>query len=176
MNQITDTELIRDIQMGRISSYEILVKRYQRRLLSFAYRILHNESDAQEVVQDTFLKIYHKIDSINVSQNFSAFIFAVTKNTAISKLRSRKPSVSLHEYEEPISEDEAIYAGIRKSETSNIIHNAINSLSEKYRQILKLYYFDDLSYEEISRKNRIPLNTVRTLLRRARMELKNLLP
>lgn len=174
MNSRTDEELIREIQGGSIVSYEEMVKRYQQRLFRFAMKFVFNESDAEEIVQDTFMAVYVHIDRIDYKQKFYSYIFAIAKNFAISCLRSKKQSISLENIEIAI-EDEMMYEHLSQKDQHDDIAKVLSSLDEKYRSILTMYYFEDLSYEEMSQKTHIPLNTVRTRLRRAKDEVKKLL-
>jgi RNA polymerase sigma-70 factor, ECF subfamily len=175
MNQKSDEELISDIKDGDIESFEFLVKRYQQRLFIFAYRILDNKEDAEEIVQDSLFSVYKHIDSVDVNRKFSSFVFSITKNTAISHIRTRRRTVPLEEIVSA-EEDESIFTNLTRKDTKKVVTHAVNNIDKKYRNIVKLYYFADLSYEEISRKCNIPLNTVRTRLRRAKSLLKEKLP
>lgn len=170
MDERTDEELVKDIQEGSISAFETLVRRYEDRLLSFVYRILENEFDTQEVVQDTFFKVYTVIDQVNPKLKFSSYIFQIAKNASISSLRRRRPSVTLTE-NTAIETDEKIYENLARQDESQKIKKAIASLPVKYKKVIELYYFYDLAYEEISRKLKIPINTVRTHLARAKTAL-----
>lgn len=171
MGERTDEELVRQIQEGSISAFETLVRRYENRLLSFVYRILKNEFDAQELVQDTFFKVYTLIDRIDTSRKFSSYLFEIAKNAAISRLRSRHAEIPLKD-ESVVETDEKIYEGLAQKQQAEAIRSAITKLPFRYRRVIQLYYFDDLAYEEISRKLKIPLNTVRTHLARAKAALR----
>lgn len=174
MNQKSDIELVREVQQGDLFAFETLVKRYQRGIVSFVYRIVHNFETAEEVGQDTFFKLYQTIERLDTSKRFSTYLFEIAKNTAISTLRKQHKEVRLDEMAE-IAEDESFYEALAQSEKERSVREAVAELEEKYRLVLRLYYFDDLSYEEISTRLKLPLNTVRTHLRRAREALKPLL-
>ena len=175
MEQKTDEELIRQIQKGDVLAFEILVKRYQRRLFSFVFRVVYDAHAAEEVVQDALFGVYKTIDRVNTTKKFSSYLFTIAKNIAISYLRRRKQTVSLEAIEEQASEEETFYEGFVNAEQQHHLKEAINQLEKKYRDVVTLYYFDDLSYEEISRKLKLPVNTVRTHLFRAKGELRKVL-
>jgi len=123
--------------------------------------------DAQEVVQDTFFKVYTTIDRVDVLRKFSTYLFEIAKNQAIFHLRSRHAEIPLEE-ESSIETDEKVYESLAQKEQAEAIQAVVNKLPAKYHQVIELYYFKDLAYEEISTKLKLPLNTVRTHLLRAK--------
>lgn len=166
MAEKTDEQLVVEIQEGNLLSFEILVRRYQNRVIGFVNRIVFDSKTAEEVAQDAFLKTYKKIDKINTQKKFSTFLFEVAKNTAIDYWRKKKKEISLSEN----------FSVVGASVEEKIdVQEALAKLPENYKKIVGLYYFSGLSYEEISKKLRIPINTVRTHLRRAKLKLKELL-
>ena len=171
MNPTSDEALIIKVQQGHISAYEELVKRYQQRLFRFILRFVFNDGDAEELVQDVLVTVYTHIDRIDPKQQFYSYVFTVAKNAAISFLRAKKKTVPLHEIEIAV-EDESLYEQVMHHGQQEEIAKVMQSLDKKYRSILALYYFQDLSYEEISVKTQLPINTVRTRLRRAKDELR----
>jgi RNA polymerase sigma-70 factor (ECF subfamily) len=171
MEKKTDEALVVEIQEGNILAFETLVGRYQRGLLSFVYRIVWDEKTAEEVVQDAFFSVYRSIGSIDTSKKFSTYMFTLAKNAAISALRKRKPSVKLEEMMW-VEDDEPFYEKLLRDDLHESVSAAIQSLPHKYQQVIDLYYFQDLSYEEVSQKLKLPVNTVRTHLKRAKEALK----
>ncbi|MBI2404801.1 RNA polymerase sigma factor [Candidatus Gottesmanbacteria bacterium] len=171
----TDEELVSEIQKGDVLAFEILVKRYQRRLFSFVLHVLYHVHAAEEVVQDTLFAAYKTIDRVDTTKKFSSYLFAIAKNTAISYLRRRKQTISFASIEEQAHEEETLYDSLIEAEKQDHVKEAISQLEDKYRSVITLYYFDDLSYQEISKKRKLPVNTVRTHLFRAKKELKALL-
>jgi RNA polymerase sigma-70 factor (ECF subfamily) len=174
MNRTPDESLISAIQQGDILAYGELVKRYQRGLFVFVMRIIHDEHAARDVVQETLVKVYQIIDRIDVQKKFSTFVFEIAKNQAISVLRSRKKNVSLEDIVD-IEDDKHFLEELYRSDMARGVRKAVSELASKYRKVITLYYFDDLSYEEVSRKLDIPVNTVRTHLKRAKEQLKKIL-
>jgi RNA polymerase sigma-70 factor (ECF subfamily) len=174
MNRTPDESLISAIQQGDILAYGELVKRYQRGLFVFVMRIIHDEHAARDVVQETLVKVYQIIDRIDVQKKFSTFVFEIAKNQAISVLRSRKKNVSLEDIVD-IEDDKHFLEELYRSDMARGVRKAVSELATKYKKVITLYYFDDLSYEEVSRKLDIPVNTVRTHLKRAKEQLKKIL-
>jgi RNA polymerase sigma-70 factor (ECF subfamily) len=157
-----------------VFAFEILVKRYQKRLHSFVLHVVGDPQAAQDVVQESFINLYKTIDRVLVDKKFSTYIFSIARNTAISYLRAHKKQVSLEDIV-ILDEDEHLYSGIIAAEKKHEVKKALSKLEEKYRRVIRLYYFDDLSYQEISKIMRLPVNTVRTHLFRAKESLRKLL-
>ncbi len=170
----TDEQLVQLIQLGDIPAFEQLVKRYQGKLFGYAVRITHDEKDAQEVVQDSFLAIYKVINRIDISRKFSSYLYAITKNTAISYLRRKQPVLSL-ENMNLIDNQISLAEKAALSDEANEIRNLMQQLNAKEKRVLNLYYDKNLSYHEISSYLNLPINTVRTHLHRAKKSLLKLL-
>lgn len=169
----SDEELVARVQEGDMLAFETLVKRYQQRLIHFVNRIVRDETTAEEVAQDTFVKTYRAMERIDTQRRFSTYLFAIAKNTAISYLRKRHPEVTL---DESISDGgrSSVEETIEKKEERETVNRALASLG-KYQKIIRLYYFENLSYKEIAKRLQLPVNTVRTYLRRGKEQLKRIL-
>lgn len=174
MKHETDEELVARIQEGEISAYESLVKKYQNKVFHFVSRIVFDRMTAEEVTQDAFFSCYRSIHRIDVNRRFTTYLFEIAKNTAISRLRSQKKTVPLDNDE--IALDETVYDYLGRKETQSTVSSAIRKLSVAHQEIIRLYYFEDLSYEDIQEKTGIPLNTVRSRLLRAKEKLKTYIP
>ena len=175
MNTQTDEQLVTRVQSGDVSAFETLVKRYQRRLYSFIVHIVSDEHLAEEVAADSLFSIYKSIDRVDTTKKFYSYVFAIAKNTAISRLRQKKTHVRLDDIEHVAAEDESMYEELIIADRYHHVRSAILKLEEKYRNVIRLYYFNDLSYEEIGKKLHMPVNTVRTHLLRAKKLLGEIL-
>jgi RNA polymerase sigma-70 factor, ECF subfamily len=171
-NKFSDEKLVELIKQGEVISFEHLVVRYQKRLVNFSFRITGIKEMAEDIVQESLVKVYKNIDKVNTSKKFSTFIFEITKNTAIDYIRKSKKEISLENivlYDEEVD----IYDRMSSDEETRNLKSALKKIDERYRIILTLYYFDDLSYDKIASKLKLPINTVRTHLRRAKEKLKS---
>ncbi len=171
MKPKSDEELILSIQQGDISAYEELVKRYQQGLYRFVMRIIKDESASLDVVQESLVKIYQIIDTIDPQKKFSTFLFEIAKNAAFSLLRKRKHTISLEAVFD-VEDDESFFEQYIRQDQQQRVRDIVKSLEKKYSMILSKYYFEDQSYEEIAKNMKLPINTVRTNLRRAKAEFK----
>jgi len=174
MKTPTDEELVRAIQEGDVLAYETLIKRYQHGLFVFVMRLIHDEANASDIVQNTLVKVYEIIDRIDIKKKFSTFVFEIAKNAAISELRRRKHKVSLEEIVD-FTEEESFVEELYRADLASQVRISVRALPLRYRTVISLYYFDDLSYEEIAGKLHLPINTVRTHLKRGKEQLRILL-
>ena len=171
MNMKTYEELVLAIQLGDILAYRDLVTRHQHGLFAFVVRITRDESVSREIVGDSFVRVYEHIDDIDVNKKFSTFLFEIAKNLAFTYLRKKKQTVSL-ETVEYLEDDSSFLDDMFREETKNEVRQAVSRLPQKYRTVIEQYYFEDKSYEDISLVNHIPINTVRTHIKRAKIALR----
>lgn len=169
----SDEAIIRKIRAGDIAAYEEIVRRYQRPFFVFIHHMVPDWAWCEDLVQETFIKIYKSIDRIDTSRKFSTYAFEIAKNTAISHIRGAKKVISLSKVD--IEADESLYERMTREESRERVRKAILKLRKSYKDVVSFYYFEDLSYEEISKKLKLPINTVRTHLRRGRQVLKEIL-
>ena len=179
----SDEELIERFQKGDDYSFDEIVNRYQDRLLNFVYRFLGRYDESEDVVQDTFIKVYRNKDAYQKIARFSTWIYTIAGNLAKTELRKRKRrklfSLSRlgsenKEYEIPstgLSPEERVEGVMQEEE----IQRAIQSLPEKFKTVIILRDIQELSYEEISKIVDIPLGTVKSRVNRGRLKLRDLL-
>jgi RNA polymerase sigma-70 factor (ECF subfamily) len=151
-------------------------------LANFAYYLIQDDSDADDLVQDTFMKAYKAIDSYQEGTNAKAWLFRIMKNTFINEYKRRKRRGHKVDYEEvKAHQDEedsphSSFTDLRAELFGNLMGDemmiAINELPRDYRTILILCYVEDFQYEELAAIFQIPIGTVRSRLSRARGLLK----
>lgn len=174
MNNSSDEALVREVQEGSIAAFEVLVTRYQTKLHSFVTYLIRDPAAADDIVQDSFINLYKTIDRIDSGKKFSSYLFSVTRNLAISYLRSKKHHAPLQEALDTAA-GESPEAVLERKDAVTRIEKALDMIDNKYKKVISLYYYDNLSYEEIGKRLNIPVNTVRTHLRRAKEALKKVL-
>lgn len=175
-----DDELLAQIAGGDRAAFGLLYERLAGPLYSFALKMLGNEAEAQDLVQEVFLSIWNKADSFNLARG-SAFSWAVTqlRNRAIDRIRSRKRRGELLE---SFGEDLAPSDGQRSasenaeaSERSRQVRTALEKLNDEQRAVLRLAYFDGLTQVEIAQKLDEPLGTIKARAHRALARLRDIL-
>ncbi|MDZ7315643.1 MAG: sigma-70 family RNA polymerase sigma factor [candidate division KSB1 bacterium] len=176
---LPDEELIRLFQNDELAAYDTLVRRYRDQLYLFAYRFLGNQQEAEDVVQETFLRLFRKRHAYRQIAKFSTWIYTIAGNLAKTELRRRKRRrlVSINDMgfdeKEFEIEDEGMDTEREadSSMTDKLIQQAISELSPRFREVIILRDIQELSYEEIGSILRIPLGTVKSRVNRARLKL-----
>lgn len=175
----TDEDLIERFQNGDLYAFDLIVKRYKNQLLNFIYRFLGNQEEAEDLVQETFLRVYKNRRAYRKVAKFSTWIYTIAGNLAKTELRKRKRrkifSISDLGYEDKDYEigDKGFSPEDRVNGliTEEIVQREIEDLSPKFREVIILRDIQELSYEEISKIVRIPLGTVKSRVNRGRLKL-----
>ncbi|MFH1850727.1 MAG: sigma-70 family RNA polymerase sigma factor [Candidatus Neomarinimicrobiota bacterium] len=181
--QYTDEELIDRFQKGDEQAYIELVSRYRERLMNFAYRFVNDDEQAEDIAQDTLLKLYtHRHYYRNIAK-FSTWIYTIAGNLAKTELRKRKrhkvTNLSQMGWEEKEYELPSVVAEsdqmVQEQYAEKQIQVAIQSLPLHFRTVIILRDIQELSYEEISNIVDVPLGTVKSRINRARLQLQKAL-
>ena len=174
----TDEELILKFQNGDEYAYLELVKRYRDKLMNFIFRYFGNREDAEDIVQETCIKLYTHKHYYREIAKFSTWIYTIAANLAKTELRKRKrrkvsylSQIGLEnkDYDIPTNDNVIEYTEGRFSEEE--IQNAIMKLPLHFRSAVILRDIQELSYEEISKILDVPLGTVKSRINRARLQL-----
>ncbi len=182
-HQFTDEELIAQFQAGNENAYLEIVGRFKDRLFAFVYRFVGDSDLAEDLVQDTLIKVYTHRHAYREIARFSTWIYTIAGNLARTELRKRKRRATFsmsslgigdREYELP-SEDYAPTKTLEGEQTEKHIRNALAKLPLHFRTVIILRDVQELSYEEISKIMKIPLGTVKSRVNRARLRLQEML-
>ena len=152
---------------------------YRNKIQRLAYRMLLSTPDSEDIVQETFIRVYLNLNQFDESQKFSTWIYRIGKNVCIDLLRKKRPVTSLDAELSDSDDDYSFYSKIAseetspenfvlQSETQEQIRKSIDKLADKYKIIITLYYLQELSLQEISEKLNLPVTTVKTRLHRGR--------
>ena len=180
-SQNEDFEVILRILDGDSNAYGILQKKYRAVISSLIRKMVKDEDDIDDLVQETFIKAYRAIDRYKSDFTFSAWIYRIASNTCIDFLRKKR--LNVFSIDQPIGgssdDDDAMYFEIEddsyqpdidfiNKERMAALQNAVENLPEKYKVIIKLRHEEEMDYNEISLKLDMPLGTVKAHLFRAR--------
>ena len=170
---LSDEELVSLIVNGDKQAYSLLVQRYLNKIWRLAMSILHNEQEAEDAVQEVFLTLWQKLEQwdTNGKAKFSTWIYRVSFNKCIDIKRKRKPTEDSDQVVLPDSGKTA-YQDILQNELSKKLSNLLKDLPEMQSMALLLYYYEELSVEEISVKLEKTEQSVRSLLKRGRAKKK----
>lgn len=169
-----ESQLIRRCQRGDPEAFAELVDAYKKPIYNLAFRMLCDREEANDITQDTFLRVYRNLDKYKPEHKVSTWIYTIASNLCIDRLRKLKGNVQELDFNfpdhRPLPEEQLMQSQMRRD-----IDEAINQLPEKYRLVIVLRHLNELSYEEIASALAIPVNTVKTHLFRGREMLKQTL-
>src|SRR6476659_9782523 len=182
-NALADSELVQSTLAGRDSGFEELVRRYQRPIAAYVYRMVGNYESALDLTQEVFIKVYNSLNRYRSEFKFSTWIYKIAHNAAIDHLRRHavreqtlSGSVECERREVTIEskrltpEQES-----ERKERRMEIESVVQLLQPAYRELIVLRHSHDLSYDEIAEVTGLPLGTVKNRLFRAREAMRDLL-
>jgi RNA polymerase sigma-70 factor (ECF subfamily) len=189
LGTLPDADVVRLAQQGREPAFRELVRRYERPVFSLVYRMVRDREVAEDLAQDTFVKVLNHIDRYSPEFKFSSWLFKIANNVAIDHLRRRRldtvsidgapDATSASEVEastiQLASEQESPLEELASRELGSAIERAIGALRPQYRACIMLRHVEGRSYEEIAATLDLPLGTVKTYIHRARHELRRAL-
>ncbi len=146
------------------------IKQCEVSMYYLAYSIVKNKDDASDVINESILKAYEKLDKLKNEDAFKSWILRIVHNTAIELIRKNKDVVNIEEVNNILEVEES-----SDVETKLTLHDAINKLKYPYREVIILFYYEDFSTEKISKITNSNIFTVRKQLSRARKQLKAIL-
>jgi len=184
-----DADVVAWAQEGHESAFRELIRRYQRPVFSLIYRMVRDRETAEDLAQETFVKVLNAIDTYRPEHKFSSWIFKIANNTAIDQLRRKElDTLSLEGAPDAVTPERqaatALQIGsggespleeIEARELGAQIEAAIGKLRPEYRACIILRHVEGRPYEEIAEILGLPLGTVKTYIHRARGELRDLL-
>lgn len=173
---LTDVELIENSIRGREDNFEELVRRYQRPITGYVYRMLNNYDASLDVTQEVFIKVYNSLARYSSEYKFSTWLYRIAHNAAIDYMRRNSVNQQSIEaenadgtyqlqFESPQPNPEQMR---ERSEWRTEIESVIKCLPTGYRELIVLRHTQDLSYDEIAEVTNLPLGTVKNRLFRAR--------
>ena len=176
IQSLTDVELIAKAISGREDGFEELVRRYQRPITNYVFRMLNDYDASLDVTQEVFIKVYNSLARYSSEYKFSTWLYRIAHNAAIDYIRRRSPNEQSIETE---NKDGAYQLQIEspnptpeqdreRSEWRTEIEAVVKCLPAVYRELIVLRHAQDLSYDEIAEITALPLGTVKNRLFRAR--------
>ena len=182
-NTLADGELVRTAVSGREAAFEELVRRYQRPIASYVYRMVGDYDAALDLTQEVFIKVYNSLSRYRSEFKFSTWIYKIAHNTAIDHLRRHtvRDQIMTADGDGPRSEIAIESRRLtpeqesEREERRSEIESVVQSLPAAYRELIVLRHSHDLSYDEIAEVTGLPLGTVKNRLFRAREAMRDLL-
>jgi len=176
--QPTDEMLVTNVLEGNTGMFGMLVRRYEQKLLRYGRRFMSGLEDIEDVVQEVFLRAYQNLRSFDRKRRFSPWIYRIAHNAFVNEMRraTRHPTVEFnadlllpHRVQDSPENDHD------RAEMREFLRKGLDTLDDKYREPLILYYFEEMSYAEISDILHIPVSTVGVRINRGRTALRKIL-
>lgn len=175
MSTISDQHYIDKILQGETNSFAVLIDRYKDMIFSLAHKMIKNREEAEEVAQDTFIKVYSSLNKFKGDSKFSTWIYKIAYNTCLDRLKKNKKednNISIDEFSAHLIKtmDNALSA-LEEKERRQTIQDCLNLLPSDENFLLTLFYFEDQSLDEIGKIMNINANNVKVKLFRTRQKL-----
>ncbi|KKQ53193.1 MAG: RNA polymerase sigma factor [Parcubacteria group bacterium GW2011_GWD2_38_11] len=179
VKDLGDNELIVIIHTQNIEAYKELFARYQKKLFTYIYHLVGNRDETEDILQNVFSKTYKSIENFDTTRKFSSWIYRIAHNESVNflKRKSKRYTISWDDIStskdkmETATNDERPEEKMEHQEIVKEISWAMEKIPPKYQEVLRLRYFNEYSYEEMGKILGKPLNTVGTLINRAKKKL-----
>jgi RNA polymerase sigma-70 factor (ECF subfamily) len=178
MTTLSDEDLAVLVQKGDKEMFAILIERYEKKLLRYGKKFLSDPENLTDLMQDIFVKVYENLQDFDPSRSFSSWIYRIAHNTFVNALKKQQggrlvfidfDTFAAHPvYEDPLETEK------EEKETQKMIREDLEKIDSKYKEVIILHYFEELSYKEISDVLRIPIGTVGIRMKRAKEALKKI--
>jgi RNA polymerase sigma factor (sigma-70 family) len=176
MEQLTDEQWIDQIRQGDDEAYRSLIERHKHYIYTLVYRMVEHRETAEDLTQEIFIKLYRSLDHFRGDSKFTTWLYRLTVNVVTDYRRSqkRKPHETIVDKLKGWfgkREEEPEEVALQKEE-QRVVQQLLSELPDKYRLIIYLYHYKQLSYQEISEATQLPLKTIETRLYRGKALLK----
>ena len=175
MSTLNDQHYIDKILQGETNAFAILVDRYKDMIFTLALKMVKNREEAEEVSQDTFIKIFNSLSKFKGDSKFSTWIYKIAYNTCLDRLKKSKKedlNISIDDFSSHLIKTmDTALSVLEDKERKQTIQNCLNLLPSEENFLLTLFYFEDQNLEEIGKIMNINANNVKVKLFRSRQKL-----
>jgi len=183
LNPTETRRLVARCKRGEKGAFDDLIRRYEKKVYNFAFRLCGNYDEANDVASDTFVRVYNALHNFRGDSSFITWLFRITTNVYLDE-RKRKKSRPHQSLEEMVELEETTVVRqiedpnptpaerVEKQESMDLLQDAINSLPDYQRMMIVMYHTENRSYEEIAEALEMPIGTVKSRLNRARLSLR----
>lgn len=170
----SDAELVQSVLASNKEDFAVLMKRYQQKIFAYLYRFLYqDEAAAMDLTQDVFIKVYQNLASVDTSRPIQPWIYRIAHNEAANHLRTRA-----RKKESQLSDERwQTFSNLDDSDpleseaNKELVLRALDMIDAKYKEVLVLFFFEELSYQEIAEILNSSTNTAGTFIRRGKQQL-----
>jgi RNA polymerase sigma factor (sigma-70 family) len=180
--KIDDEQLMSLFQQGDVLAFNELYDRYYKRVLHFLFRFNINATDCEDLVQETFLRVYKSRDSYNHSSKFSTWLYTIAQNLSYTSYRKKVRMDLINFHTDELQQSQEVSQVIQNDEfdpdlvferkvVREVFDRALKTISNDFQEVVVLRDLEGLSYEEISDKTGMPMGTVKSKINRGRHQL-----
>lgn len=164
-----DNELVFEVIHGSISSFELLIERYQQTIFNIIFRMVGDFETSRDLTQDVFVKAFEKMGGFNFKYRFYSWLYRIAINEAINYNKRKSKNIRLNGFNPSLADnsDTSDHESI-----SRLLHRELSNLAEDHRMLVLLKYYCGLSYQDITEVTQIPVKKVRSRLFIAREKLR----
>lgn len=172
--------IIRQVSQGNTSAFEAIVRRYQRPLFNYLGRLVLEKAVIEELVQETFIRVYQNLQQYDPSKgaSFATWVFTIARNLALNELNlawRRYETLDLSELPYQVDNSLSPLENVELAERQTVLYNALNKLPLPFRSAVSLAYINELSLNEIAAIEGCSVGTIKSRIFRGKMKLKALL-
>jgi RNA polymerase sigma-70 factor (ECF subfamily) len=176
---VTDEEIAKKVCEGDKDIFGVLIDRYEVKLARYVRRFTQQQEDVSDIVQIIFIKAYTNLQSFDTTRSFNSWVYRIAHNESVTHLKKRgTEKISFIDFDtffpHPFAQEEADKGALGREEKESL-EASLSLISPKYREVLVLYYYDELSYQEIADVLHIPIATVGIRIRRGKDALEKAL-
>jgi RNA polymerase sigma-70 factor, ECF subfamily len=177
MSTQDDNRLVECVRNGDTEAFGMIVERHKNRLYYLGLKFFHNQEDAEDFLQEVFLKAYEKLSSFRGVVPFGAWLYKLAFNLAVNRYHVNKAALLKEAESIPDIAEEPVAASLdwERIETVAEVNDAIRELPALYSLIIRMHFFDGFTYNEVSEIMDIPVNTVKSHIFRAKKLIVRLL-
>lgn len=170
MEELSDYELVTLTKEGQFKAFDTLVKRYQKPLQNLCVRYVHDHFQAEDIVQESFLKAYEKLSSFEFRSAFKSWLYRIAINTAKNSLRGKKINIDIDSMQ--ISVENLCELNMIEKQLIEQVKIIIQFLPDKQKHALELRVFSDMSFKEVAKKMSCPYDTAKANYRHGLLKIK----
>jgi RNA polymerase sigma-70 factor (ECF subfamily) len=175
MDHLEDIEHIKKVLEGNVNAFSYFVDKHKDSAYNLACKICGNHEEAEEIAQDSFVKAFRSLDRFKMESSFATWLYRIVYNTSISHVRTKKKKVlSLEDFPSgaiDFATDNPGEEEANKEYKNSLINYALKKIKEEERGLISLYYYEDMSLEEISELTGIGKQNIKVKLFRARKKM-----
>lgn len=165
----SDEELMREIKANNMIAFDVLYKKYCKKLYKFGYSILKSEEETENLIQDVFLNLWENRHKVEKDSSIKSYVFTIAYNSAISVIRKKARESEFVEYLKSLQEinEAPVNVELEYNELTNKLDEIIKALPERQKEVYLLHKVENLKYNEIAERLNISVNTIENHMSRA---------